>query len=278
MILVDLSPVIISNMHVHLKEVKEIKPILFKHFIFATLGTINMRWKKQYGEMVIAVDSSPYWRSDIFPEYKKHRTKDSNIDWKTVFEVFDDVITGIHDNFTWKIIKVKKAEADDIIATMVKEHYNNEKIMIVSPDGDFKQLQKYKGVSQYDIIRSKSLRTTSPVYDLKEKIINGDRKDSICNILSEPDSIVKKVRQKSMKKTNLEQWKKMNPNFFCNESMMKRYSENQKLIDFDYIPEEITFNIIEEYKNAPVGNRKMIYKYFIQNRFKNLITRVADFI
>lgn len=278
MILVDLSPVIISNLHVHLKEVKEIKPILFKHFIFSTLGTINMRWRKQYGEMVIAIDRSPYWRSDIFPEYKKHRVKDINIDWKTVFEVFDDVIKGIRENFTWKIIEVDKAEADDIIACIIQEYSGSQKIIIISPDGDFKQLQKYKGVSQYDIIRSKSLRTTSPVTDLKEKIINGDRKDAICNILSPADSIVAKIRQKSMMKTNLEEWKTMNPSFFCDESMLKRYNENKELLDFDYIPEYIRSNILKEYKVAPVGDRKKIYKYFIQNRFKTLIGRVGDFV
>ena len=50
--------------------------------------------------------------------------------------------------------------ADDIIATLVKE-YPNEKIMIISGDKDFIQLQKYSNVSQYSPILKKHVNGES---------------------------------------------------------------------------------------------------------------------
>ena len=51
-------------------------------------------------------------------------------------------------------MEIYGAEADDIIATLCK-NFQNEKIMIVSGDKDFIQLQKYPNVQQYSPILNK---------------------------------------------------------------------------------------------------------------------------
>ena len=55
------------------------------------------------------------------------------------------------ENLPYKMIEVYGAEADDIIATLCK-HFQDEKIMIVSGDKDFIQLQTYPNVKQYSPI------------------------------------------------------------------------------------------------------------------------------
>ena len=70
----------------------------------------------------------------------------------------------------YPVLQVESAEADDIIATMV-ERYSSEKIMIVSGDKDFSQLQRYKNVSQYSPITKKYIKVGDPLSYLFEHII-----------------------------------------------------------------------------------------------------------
>ena len=57
----------------------------------------------------------------------------------------------IREFLPYKVVETYGAEADDVIATLCK-HYQNEKVMIISGDKDFIQLQKYDNVKQYSPI------------------------------------------------------------------------------------------------------------------------------
>ena len=49
------------------------------------------------------------------------------------------------------------------------------------------------------------------------------------------------------------------------------------LIDLSNTPDDIETKILEDYKNAPSGNRKKLLNYFIKNRLKTLTESIGEF-
>jgi len=173
----------------------------------------------------------------------------------------------------------QKMEADDQIGVITKYWHLKEPIMIIAEDGDFKQLQKFKNVKQFSPIKGKFVVEKNPEHFLMTKIIKGDGKDGIPNILSAEDVLVTEgVRQKSITAKKLEQWINTPPEDFCDESMLKRFNMNQKLIDFDHIPAEHVVSIkteLERLLETPKANK--VYKYLIKNKYRNLIDEAQFF-
>ena len=161
--------------------------------ILSTLLFYRRKFRDQYGDLVICCDSKKSWRKDIFPFYKANRkstrAKD-DIDWNGIFEVINSITQDLKSKFPYAVISVDQAEADDIIGVLAKNYYRNEKIMIVSSDKDFLQLQKYYSVEQYSPTQKKLLQSSSPYQYLKEHIMKGDRGDGIPNFLSDDDTYV----------------------------------------------------------------------------------------
>ena len=74
--------------------------------------------------------------------------------------------------------------------------YNPEKIMIVSSDRDFLQLQRFKNVRQFSPLLKKELSVDNPRVYLQTHIIKGDKGDGVPNILSDDNVFVEGFRQK----------------------------------------------------------------------------------
>ena len=155
MIIVDYSQTIISNLMAELNGRKDIEleiPLL-RHMVLNTLRSYNNRFKEDYGNMVIACDSKEkYWRKEYFQYYKSNRKKardESGYDWNMIFNAISQIKNELKETFPYKVLEVPGAEADDIIATLCKWTQINsmEKVLIVSGDHDFFQLQKYKNIS-----------------------------------------------------------------------------------------------------------------------------------
>ncbi len=49
------------------------------------------------------------------------------------------------------------------------------------------------------------------------------------------------------------------------------------LIDLKNTPEDIEIKILEDYKNAPSGNRKKLLNYFIKHRLRELTENIGEF-
>jgi hypothetical protein len=58
---------------------------------------------------------------------------------------------------------------------------------------------------------------------------------------------------------------------------MRNYQRNRKLIDLTYTPDELTEEILTQYREAPEGDRSKILNYFIQKRLKNLTESIGEF-
>ena len=292
MILIDYSQVAISNIAVQLAMSKD-KNILsipmVRHMILNSIRGYVHRFKNDYpGEVVICVDGPDPWRRDIFEQYKAKRREgrdNDDKDWESVFGLIHTIKEELRDNFPYKVVQLDKVEADDIIATIIKRTHNkwfNEKYLIISGDKDFQQLQKYPNVYQYSPIQKKFIETDSPQEYIYEHILRGDTSDGIPNFLSPDDTFVNKIKQKPVAKKKLAGWidslmRGNDPQDFCNEYHYRNYQRNQRLIDFDYIPDDIETDIYKEYEKVTVSSRSKILPYMIKNDLKELIGKIEEF-
>ncbi len=278
-ILIDYSQVFISNIVKQLNMgTIEIDEDLIRHTVLNTLRFYRTKFKNDYGELIICCDNRKYWRRDLFKYYKAHRKKareDSDIDWNSLFECLNKIKQEIKDNFPYVIMEVVFTEADDIIAILA-EHIKDASV-IVSSDKDFGQLTKFSWVKQYSPIRKDFIVIENPEEFKREHIMKGDRGDGIPNFLSNDSCLVDGIRQTPLNYKKMDNWKKLNPEVFCDRRMMKGYKRNQKLVDFDYIPEDIRSSILEEYNTYLNNGRDKIFDYFIVNKLKNLMEQIGEF-
>ena len=281
MIILDLSQVMISTLMVQIGNHKNVKieEDIIRHMVLNALRAHKVKFTAEFGEMVIACDDKNYWRKQVYPYYKANRKKErdaSELDWNAVFETLNKIRQEIKDFFPYKVIQVEHAEADDVIATLVKEYHLRENILVLSGDKDFGQLQKYPNVKQYSPVLKKYITCTNPDLFLKEHIMKGDVSDGIPNFLSADNVVVMGIRQSPVSAKKLSSWILQEPEQFCNETMLRNYKRNQQLIDLDCIPTEISEQVLEQY-NTQKKDRSKLFNYFVENRLKNLLECVGDF-
>lgn len=287
MILIDLNQVMISNLMMQPGIAKGIDENVVRHMVLNSIRMYNVKFKEAYGDIIICCDDKNYWRKDLFPYYKAGRKKNresSPFDWNLIFMTLNKVRDEIQENFPYKVVRVERAEADDIIGTICHNYgvelLNNsstEKILILSSDKDFMQLQKFRNVEQFSPLTKKFLRTSNPEEFLKMHIIRGDRGDGVPNILSSDDTFVTESRQKPVTEKKLNTWMNEEPTIFCDTMMLKNYKRNESLIDLSKIPIEYQQKIMNEYQNTPKNGRDKILNYFIKNRMKQLTEHLQEF-
>jgi len=260
MILVDLNQVLLSGLMAQISSQKGVKldESLVRHMILNILRMHIRNFRKDYGDVVLCCDNRKYWRKEYFPFYKAGRKKTrekSNLDWHLIFDMLAKFKVELKENFPYKVIDVEGAEADDIIGTLTPIHSAHEKILILSSDGDFLQLQNYKNVKQYNPAQKKYIVSENPVMDLKEKIIRGDKGDGIPNILSPGDCFVRDLRQKPITKGTLD--KLIQESYLEQDETTKaNYIRNATLIDLTFIPIEIKEKIINTYEETKPASRQ----------------------
>jgi hypothetical protein len=281
MILVDLNQVLLSGLMAQISNQKGVKldENLVRHMILNILRMHIRNFRKEYGDVVLCCDNRKYWRKDYFPFYKAGRKKTrekSDLDWHMIFDMLAKFKLELKENFPYKVIDVEGAEADDIIGTLTPIYSAHEKILILSSDGDFLQLQNYKNVKQYNPAQKKYIVSENPIMDLKEKIIRGDKGDGIPNIFSSSDCFVRDVRQKPITKVTLE--KLLQESYLEQDETVKaNYMRNATLIDLSFIPNEIKEKIINTYNETVPAKKNKLLNYFIEHKLKNLMEVIEEF-
>jgi len=254
-----------------------------KTCILTSIRSITKKFKAKYPEIVIAFDSRDYWRKDIAPYYKGHRSasrEKSKYDFVPIFEGMNELEKDLRAYFPYKVLNVDRCEADDVAGVLCKHfHDKYEGIMLASADGDWLQLQQFKNVKQYSSMHGKHIQPKhgGPKNHLLYKIIKGDKKDAIANIRSASDAVITKTRQKSIAEASFEKWVHLTPDQFCDDEMMKRFDENTQLLDLTKIPEKYEQAIITAFNSEVPASRAKIYSYLIKSGFSQMIDHVNDF-
>jgi 5'-3' exonuclease len=227
--------------------------------------------------MIIACDNKNYWRKQIFPYYKANRKKNiesSEMNWQAIFECMNKIRAELKEYFPYRVIEIESAEADDIIATLVKENseFAPQDILILSGDKDFIQLHRYNNVKQYDPTRKKWVSHPDPNRYLEEHILKGDSGDGIPNVLSEDNTFVVGSRQKPLTQKKIEYILENNK-----KGYERNWSRNAQLIDLSYVPAEIREKVLESFNSQKDKKRDKMFNYFIANKLKHLMEHIGEF-
>lgn len=290
-ILVDFNAVVIATVAIATKELgASVDLQSIKNYFFGDLLAVKKRFA-EYGQIVICCDSKETWRKDRFKFYKATRAEMKALapfDWELVRESLEVLSKDIRENFPYKVVKVPNTEADDIIAVLAKtlNGYRDglcsksEPTLIISSDGDFKQLQVIPTVKQYSTAMAKFIVEHDPENFLYEKILKGDSGDAVPNVLSSDDAIVMKIRQKPITEARITKWRQhhLETGELHEDLDQDKYNRNKMLVDLlNEIPQEIEKEIVETYESCIPANKLKTSSYFIRNKMKNLYDDLSLF-
>lgn len=295
MIIVDFQGVLLATLHAQLgaHQNAPLDESMLRHMTLNCLRSYKMKFPHD-GEMVIACDTIHSWRKNVYSYYKANRAKaraESSLDWKTIFAFFAKMKEELREYFPYRVIEVDGAEADDIIGVLAHRFgrgaddfgglvlASDETIQIISRDHDFKQLQIYTNVKQWDPIDKKNIKVPNAVSYLKEHIIRGDKGDGVPNILSDDDTfVVDKKRQKSIFEKDFVEWMKQPPETFCTDDrMLRNWKRNEQMVDLRFTPENIKTEILSQFDSQAGKNKSRLESYFIKNRLKHLHPYLNEF-
>jgi hypothetical protein len=286
MIIVDLQQVMIASIMMQMGfSGGEIEIPMFKHMVLNSLRSYRTKYSAKYGEMVIATDTGSSWRRIRFPYYKANRKKDrdeSSLDWESILDGLKQVRSDLREYFPYRIIEVEGAEADDIIGTLVFKFGSNmpggEPILILSGDKDFKQLQKFMNVEQYDPTRNKKITENQPEEYLIEHILRGDTSDGVPNVLSSDDSLVLKIRQSQMTQKRMANLTaQARTKSFDDNNTERNYQRNELMIDLSFTPKSLRDEILQQYESQSGKGRDKIFGYLMKSRMKHLMEYINEF-
>ena len=275
-----MNQIAVANLMMNLKmnNSKTVDESMVRHMILNSIRMYRKEHHSEYGEVVLTWDSKHSWRRDYFPEYKASRRKgreESDLNWDEIFGTLNKIRNEIKENFPYKYLEVFGAEADDIIGFLCEEN-RDEKILIISGDKDFIQLQKYSNVTQWSPITKKQVNGFDPTIYLKEHILKGDTSDGVPNVLSPDKTFVDGLRQRPLSRKKIQSWL-VGGGSDWNDEVKRNFQRNSTLIDLTKTPEELKNQIRLEYNNAPHGDRSKLLNYFMQNKLKELTENIGEF-
>ena len=298
MILIDYSQVALATILTFQRELRgtesEVKNLI-RHVTLSTIKSYKKKYGKEFGQLVIATDGRKYWRKEVFAQYKAARKKArdaSDLDWKLIFDTLSEMRDDLAKYFPYKVINVERAEADDIIAVMTKWVQENEliqeglmeepqKVLILSSDKDFKQLQADWNVKQWSPMQKKYVTASKrEIRDwMIEHIVKGDAGDGVPNIFSPDDIFLQEgVRQKRVSAERLAEFIEKGKDACRNDGERRNWDRNEQLVNFAHIPADVENEIVQAYLNSkPNDDKMLIMNYLIENRCRLLLDELQDF-
>jgi hypothetical protein len=187
----------------------------YLHLLFTNLATIKKDFSNEYGELVLCIDSKNTWRKDFYPLYKSGRNKkrsESDIDFTQFYTLLDETIQTLDESFPFKVVKVAKSEADDIVGVLAKNA--TEKSLVISEDKDFAQLLKYPKVSFYRPIKKEFVNMDKAKLTMwrATHIVGGDAGDDVPTIKFETafsKAFIDYLRQNDIFETDVRKFNKL---------------------------------------------------------------------
>jgi|TARA_B110000196_G_scaffold272059_1_gene247816 hypothetical protein len=275
-LLVDFSQIFIGSYMTSAKY-GDVSMNALRPTVLNTLRLYRNKFQSEYGELILCCDDKNNWRKDIFPNYKAARKKvrtSADTDWQDLYDKLTIIKSELTEWFPYKVLQTDRAEADDIIGTLVG--LLNERTLILSSDKDFVQLHQFN-VRQYSPMQKKFVDGDAK-WSLHEKLIKGDVGDGVPNILSDDNVFIDEGRrQKPITKKKIEAWFDLEPEMFCDNEMLRNLNRNRQLIDLSEVPESICINIRKQFEKTQVGDRRRLLTYFVTHKLKNLTENLSEF-
>ena len=174
------------------------------HIMF---NSVKKVWREFDGSHVVFCLEGRSWRKDFYAPYKANRkvirdqrsVKEQEDD-ELFFEAYNDFVEYLDTKTNCSVIQQPNAEADDLIATWIQEHPEDNHV-IVSTDSDFYQLlaenviqyngttdqivslEGFKSAKTGDWVIDKKTgepkKAVNPEFALFEKCVRGDSSDNI---------------------------------------------------------------------------------------------------
>lgn len=251
-------------------------------------------WKiKDVTEVVVAVDDINQWRKAYYNRYKESRKKlkkKSQHDWNLIYKHIGLLAADLRHHFPFKLLKVKSAEADDIIAILTMK-MTNDAIIVVRDEDYFQLFARKKNLRIFDPIKQ-VLYSPEDIPDVKDFLLGlifmGQKKDDIPNIYTPDDwGLTEKTEGKRKPGFGPTKWEKVKQDLkgfldqgYVNKSygeidLRRNMKRNRVLIDFDMIPKTIENRIVDCYNNSynlpPIEN---VYLFFEKNNMRSFIENI----
>jgi|TARA_B100001093_G_scaffold510984_1_gene577933 5'-3' exonuclease len=203
-LLVDGLNMFMRAKHVGGKGSIDMKIGMAMHIMF---NSINKCWREFDGNHIVLCLEGRSWRKDFYTPYKANRrvVMDSRSvreqeDDELYFEAYDDMVKFFAEKTNVSVVRCEQAEADDMIATWIQQHPDDNHY-IISTDSDFYQLlapnvTQYNGTTDQvvtlegwkdlktgeDVIDKKTQapkKAIDPQFALFEKCVRGDSSDNV---------------------------------------------------------------------------------------------------
>lgn len=243
-ILIDVSPMIHRSMHMNREAVIE-NPKFICHLVASMIISSAEKFgASKANPVILAIDGKNNWRKDFYeknkpdiPEYKDQkykgkRVKDEAFDWETIYSNVAELMDSFRLYSDFHVIEIDRAEADDVIAIFTRS--TDDVVTIITSDKDMKQCQR-SNVQMYDPIKQMFIPEIDVERFKKIHCMIGDKSDNILAIKA-------RVGEKTAEKLLPE----LDDMLATNPEVRARYEFNQRLIDFDFIPEDIVKEIETE--------------------------------
>lgn len=235
-------------------------------------------------EVILAVDDKVSWRRSFFPRYKEQRKKQrakSGVDFGMVFGVINKYLADLKHSMPFKIIKVRSAEADDVIAILATEFDN---YIISSNDEDFLQLvgetklwnPSKQEFSEFPVNLNKKdnpVMCKTPAEFLEYKILMGQAKDGIFNIKTPNNwGLTEETKDKRKPPFGPKSAEKViragTSAWVAENNLEDHWHRNEVLIDFKKIPNTIKGRIAQAYNNYSFPPPDNIHDFFKRHKMR----------
>jgi hypothetical protein len=283
MILIDYSAIAFGSITTLPRS--ELTEETVRYMILNSIRMYRKKYRAKFGEIVLCLDSGGNWRKEYYPEYKakraSNRAEDDAEYWAKAFAIINKIEVELKENFPYKVVRLWKCEGDDIIASICEYTQmfgNYEEVMIISADGDFRQLQKWDNIHQYSTITKKPIVEPNPHKFLFEHICKGDGGDGVPNVMSDDKVFIEERRQSNTSQKKIDEWAAApDPLSVMPPEVARNFQRNEKMIDLSKIPEELKREVINTYENATVAPKKSVWPYLVAN-CRNLVEHAGDFL
>lgn len=258
-------------------------------------------WKfENVQEIILAIDDSNSWRKAVYSRYKesrKEKKKESHINWEELYTMMNKLANELKHHMPFKVLKVKSAEADDIIGVLSKAFKNP--CVIIARDEDYFQcfagkpnLRVYDPISQ--ILYAPEDIEGGNIRDFLMKLIFcGQRKDDIPNIITPDDwgltEATKGKRKPGFGEKSFEKIKDdlagfidkgHKNNLYGPVDLHANLKRNKLLMDFNKIPNTILERIYNAYNRShnlpPIDNVYLFFEKYNMKTFMEDIVKIEN--